>query len=239
MLELKHRYEIGKVVAKDPLVTVIDDYVTEAERAHIIKLGRQGLSAAKVSTVGDNAYSEKRTGSVAWIKHDQTPMIRSLVRRVSELVGIPVVHAESLQVVHYAETEEYKTHFDAYDLGTEKGKLRTAKGGQRLVTALMYLNEVEAGGGTGFPKLKLEVEPVPGRMVLFHNTSSRSHDRHRKSLHGGLPVIAGEKWACNLWFRAEPYQSSTAAGGKSRRAGNRPPARRNRKSQKAARRRNR
>jgi prolyl 4-hydroxylase len=239
MMELKHRYEIGNVVAKDPLVTVIDDYVTEAERSHIMKLARRDLSAAKVSTVGENAYSDKRTGRVAWVKHDQTPVVRGLVRRISDLVGIPVTHAESLQVVHYAETQEYKTHFDAYDLGTEKGRLRTEKGGQRLVTALMYLNEVEAGGATGFPKLKLEVEPVPGRLVLFHNISSRSHDRHRKSLHGGLPVIAGEKWACNLWFRAEPYQitpSSRAAGPG---VGNRSPVRKDRKSQKAARRRNR
>ena len=239
MGELKQSYEIGEVVATDPLVTVIDDFVTEGERAHIIKQARRTLGEAKVSTVGDNAYSEKRTGSVAWVRHDQTPVVRNLVRRVSDIVGIPVGHAESLQIVHYAETEEYRAHFDSYDLNTEKGRLRTTKGGQRLVTALMYLNEVESGGATRFPKLKLEVEPLPGRIVLFHNIKDGTHDRHKNSLHGGLPVIAGEKWACNLWFRAHPYQTAPSAGasrsgGRSRSAG-----KKNRKSQKAARRRNR
>ncbi len=239
MVQLKERYELGDIVATDPLVTVIDDFVTEAERSHIIKLGRQGLGAAKVSTMGDNAYSEKRTGSVAWVSHDQTPVVRNLVRRVSDIVEIPIGHAESLQVIHYGETEEYKTHFDAYDLNTEKGRLRTAKGGQRLLTALMYLNDVEAGGGTGFPKLKLEVEPIPGRIVLFHNIAPGSENRHKKSLHGGLPVIAGEKWACNLWFRAHPYQSGPGPGASSRSGRGRSGDKKNRKSQKAARRRNR
>ncbi len=239
MVELKHIYDIGEVIATDPLVTVIDDFVTEGERAHIIKQARRTLGSAKVSTVGENTYSDKRTGSVAWVRHDQTPVVRNLVRRVSDIIGIPVSHAESLQVVHYAETEEYRAHFDAYDLNTEKGRLRTAKGGQRLVTALMYLNEVESGGGTGFPKLKLEVEPIPGRVVLFHNIKEGTHDRHKKSLHGGLPVVAGEKWACNLWFRAHPYQTTGGTGG-SRRAGHgRSVGKKNRKSQKAARRRNR
>jgi prolyl 4-hydroxylase len=239
MLELKQTYDIGEVVASDPLVTVIDDFVTEAERAHIIKQAQRSLGAAKVSTVGDSAYSEKRTGSVAWVRHDQTPVVRNLVRRVSDIVGIPVGHAESLQVVHYAETEEYRAHFDAYDLNTEKGRLRTAKGGQRLVTALMYLNDVEAGGATGFPKLKLEVEPLPGRVVLFHNIKDGSHDRHKKSLHGGLPVTAGEKWACNLWFRAHPYQTSSSTGASGSGGRSRSGGKKNRKSQKAARRKNR
>ena len=61
MVELKQMYNIGEVVASDPLVTVIDDFVTEAERAHIIKEARRSLGAAKVSTVGDSANSEKRT----------------------------------------------------------------------------------------------------------------------------------------------------------------------------------
>lgn len=240
---MKKRYDIGDVVAKDPLITVVDDFVTEAERNHIIKLARKNLAAAKVSTIGENAFSEKRTGSVAWVKHDQTPMVRGLVRRVSEIVDIPVDHSESLQVIHYGVTEEYQAHFDGYDVTTEKGRLRTARGGQRVLTALMYLNEVEAGGGTGFPKLKLEVEPIPGRMVLFHNIDSKGANRHKKSLHGGLPVIAGEKWACNLFFREHPYQQTPrrggAAGGARRHHRSSGAGKKNRKSQKAARRRNR
>ena len=212
---LKDSYPLGQQVADDPLVQVIDDFVTETERNHIIRLTADKLETALVSAVGAAQTSDGRTGSVAWVKHDHTPIVRGLVKRVSNLVGIPVRHAESLQVVHYGETQEYKPHFDAYDMTTEKGRQRTAKGGQRLVTALMYLNEVEDGGGTIFPKLELEVEARPGRMVIFHNVGDHELEdltRHRHSLHGGSPVWGGQKWACNLWFRQLPYQRPKPQG---------------------------
>ncbi len=214
-LRLKDSYHLGEQVADDPLVQVIDDFVTETERNHIMRLTADKLDTALVSAVGAAKTSDGRTGSVAWVKHDQTPIVRGLVKRVSNLVGIPVRHAESLQVVHYGETQEYKPHFDAYDMTTEKGQQRTAKGGQRLVTALMYLNEVEDGGGTIFPKLELEVEARAGRMVIFHNVGDHDLEdltRHRRSLHGGSPVWGGQKWACNLWFRALPYQTPKPRG---------------------------
>jgi prolyl 4-hydroxylase len=214
MVQLKERYHLGQQVADDPLVQVIDEFVTDHERQHVVSLAHGNTKEALVSAVGDAKVSDGRTGSVAWIRHDQTVVVRGLVKRVSNLVGIPVRHAESLQVVHYAETQEYKPHFDAYDLNTEKGKQRTARGGQRLVTALMYLNQVEDGGATIFPKLELEVEARPGRIVIFHNIGDHSAadmTRHPRSLHGGSPVWGGEKWACNLWFRAEPYQEPGAS----------------------------
>jgi len=214
-MRLKDSYHLGQQVADDPLVQVIDDFVTETERSHIIRLTADKLDTALVSAVGAAKTSDGRTGSVAWVKHDHTPIVRGLVKRVSNLVGIPVRHAESLQVVHYGETQEYKPHFDAYDMTTEKGQQRTAKGGQRLVTALMYLNEVEDGGGTIFPKLDLEVEARPGRMVIFHNVGDNDLEdltRHRHSLHGGSPVWGGQKWACNLWFRQFPYDTNTTRG---------------------------
>jgi prolyl 4-hydroxylase len=224
---LKSEYELGEPAAVDPLVWVIDGFVSEIECEHIIELGSPNMTAAKVSRLGENATSEKRTGSVGWVKHNQTLIIRRLVKRVGDLVGLPTTHAESLQVVHYGETQQYKPHFDAWDIATAKGKEKTARGGNRLVTALMYLNEVPAGGATAFPKLDVEVEAVPGRLCLFHNLVPGTSDRHPHSLHGGLPVDAGEKWACNLWFREHRYQKGPAAPVSSRTMpqGKRPPKR--------------
>ncbi|MEJ6722009.1 prolyl hydroxylase family protein [Ilumatobacter sp.] len=217
-MQLRDSYDLGAEAACDPLVQVIDDFVTETERHHIIRLVAGRLDTALVSTVADATTSDGRTGRVAWVKHDETAIVHSLVDRVSDLVAIPIGHAESLQVVHYGATEQYKPHFDAYDMNTEKGRQRTEQGGQRIVTALMYLNAVEDGGSTIFPKLDLEVEAKPGRMVIFHNLASDTladFTRHPKSLHGGSPVVAGQKWACNLWFRARPYRHSSAGSGPS------------------------
>ena len=244
-VELRDRYDIGEQVAKDPLVVVVDDFVTPGECKHIINQARSKMKRGRVTLDEEVAYSEGRTGSTAWIGHDATPVIRGLVGRVSELVNIPSHHAESLQIVHYAQTQEYKAHHDAWKVGTDRHKNRTENGGQRLVTALMYLNEVEAGGGTGFPKLDLEVEPVPGRMVIFHNTTGMVHDVHKKSLHGGLPGLTTARSGPATCGSVSAPTTAPAAGRLTRteRAAGRwrdrrPNAKKNRKSQKAARRRN-
>ena len=209
-LVLKDGYDTGVQLADDPQVWVFDNFLTPDECLHIIDLAEPRMDDALVSRLGSNTASNRRTGQVAWVRHDEDQIVRGLVGRVSELVAVPANHAENLQVIHYGETEEYQAHFDAWDVETDKGKEKTARGGNRAVTALLYLNEVDGGGGTGFPKLDLEVEAIPGRMVIFHNLYEGYSMRHRKSLHGGLPVSAGEKWACNLWFREQPYQGVSA-----------------------------
>ena len=72
-----------------------------------------------------------------------------------------------------------------------------------MVTALAYLNDVEEGGATDFPDIGVSVQPNKGDVVVFHNCIEGTSDINPKSLHGGSPVISGEKWAVNLWFRQE------------------------------------
>jgi prolyl 4-hydroxylase len=68
-----------------------------------------------------------------------------------------------LQVIHYSDGEEYSSHFDAWDPATERGIRCMSKGGQRMVTCLLYLNDVEKGGGTSFPRLDMEVRAKKGQ----------------------------------------------------------------------------
>lgn len=204
-------YETSKHVNDDPLVEVLENYVSDEEVAHLLCAARDQLQRAVVSSSEGGIESAGRTGQNCWVKHDHDPVIDQLTTRISKLVGIPLDRAESIQVVHYGHGQEYAPHFDAWDADTARGQRCMARGGQRLVTCLIYLNDVSEGGGTCFPKLDLEVRAVKGRMVIFHNCHSGTNIRHPDSLHGGMPVLAGEKWACNLWFRESIYQQKRTA----------------------------
>ncbi|MBY0417872.1 MAG: 2OG-Fe(II) oxygenase, partial [Pararheinheimera sp.] len=57
------------------------------------------------------------------------------------------------------------------------------------------------GGETEFPKLKIKIKAKQGSLLIFNNTYPNTNDVHVNSLHAGCPVIFGEKWAFNLWFR--------------------------------------
>ena len=76
-------------------------------------------------------------------------------------------------------------------------------GGQRVVTAIAYLNDVNKGGETSFPNVEKIVSPERGKIVVFHLCKKGTLEPNPNSLHGGMPVVEGEKWAFNLWFRHE------------------------------------
>ncbi len=192
-------------VRETPVIRIHDRVFSADECAHIIELASPELDRAVVSGGDAGVKSAGRTGSVKWLRHNVSPVVSECTQRLADIVGMSLVNAESLQVIHYAQNQEYKPHFDAWEHDTERGIRCMKRGGQRLVTCLVYLNDEFKGGGTVFPKLDTEVQPRQGRMVLFENCGPGTNIRDDTTLHGGSPVIEGEKWACNLWFRENEF----------------------------------
>lgn len=207
-IKLRDFYEIGKKINDEPLLYLFEEFLTDLEVEQLLAAAKPKLKQAMVSAAKSGVESAGRSGNNCWIAHGYNAVIEDLSFRVAEVVGIPLENAESLQLVHYSENQEYAPHFDAWDAATERGRRCMARGGQRMVTCLLYLNDVEAGGGTSFPKLDMQVRARRGRMLLFHNCHRGSSVRHPDSLHGGMPVLKGEKWACNFWFREKAYQTA-------------------------------
>tara|TARA_A200000113_G_scaffold150216_1_gene135308 strand:- start:2597 stop:3211 length:615 start_codon:yes stop_codon:yes gene_type:complete len=198
-------------LCNDPYIYTIDNFLSEKECKFIIKVSRDNMRLAGVSTFNDeNKFKtgeyKGRTNSSYWIPHDAYSETLKITKRIAEKIGCNYRHFESFQVIHYNENEEYKYHYDAYDMNeTEKYKKYCNERGNRLRTVLVYLNDVEEGGGTGFDSLneyegEIIVEPKMGKMVVFTNVNDDG-SLNRKSRHAGLPVIKGEKWAFNLWLR--------------------------------------
>ena len=200
-IQLKSEYEGAEVFSSDPLVAVRNDIISPIECAYLIELAKPHIKRAGVVLDEGFKPSEGRTGSNHWLKYDEDDVVKSIGQRIAHFVGLPLENAESMQIIHYGPEQEYRPHFDAFNLSLARGQKAAQWGGQRLVTALVYLNKVEGGGATQFPKLGITVPASPGRMVIFHNTTEDISGPHPLSLHAGMPVEAGEKWAFNLWFR--------------------------------------
>ena len=194
----------GERLCEDPQIVVFDGLLTAGECEHIIAVARPLLGRAQVSGATLGETSAGRTSARAWLKHETDPVVHGAASRIAEKVGLALVHAESLQVIHYEAGQEYRPHFDAYDLSTAKGQRYCERGGQRLVTALAYLSPVD-GGATGFPRLGLEVRPQAGRVLIFNNCRPNTSTRDPRSYHQGMPPRSGDKWAFNLWFHERPY----------------------------------
>ncbi|KAG1647553.1 putative prolyl 4-hydroxylase [Nymphon striatum] len=207
---VRDSYDFGIQLADEPVVLMEDDVLTESECQQIIRVSRTELMPIDSGSDEMGVEHAGRSGNGCWLPHSQSAGMRTALERVAGLVGIPLSNADSLQVIRYGEGEDYEPHTDAYDLSTERGERCTAQGGQRLVTAKLYLNTPESGGATDFPELGIEIPAIAGRVAIFHNTVGTSTDVDHRSLHGSLPVVTGEKWVANLWFRQERVQKNVA-----------------------------
>ncbi|KAL4201546.1 hypothetical protein AMTRI_Chr02g259150 [Amborella trichopoda] len=139
--------------------------------------------------------------------------------RKSTVVDSGTEHGEGLQVLHYEPGQKYEPHFDYF-----LDEFNTKNGGQRIATILMYLSDVEKGGETVFPQSKvtnnsvpwwdelsecaksgISVRPRMGDALLFWSMSPDAK-LDPKSLHGGCPVIQGDKWSATKWMHVNEYK---------------------------------
>lgn len=201
----KHLDKLTKL-SNEPFVGIVDGIVTEEEASYIIDKAEGKINPARVVLSDKIGTSKGRSGGNCWLRYQEDKTIKAIGQRIADIVGLPLDTAESMQVIYYDKGQEYRHHFDAFDLTTERGQRAAKWGGQRILTALVYLNRVKEGGGTDFKKLDITVQPKIGRLVVFHNTSESIEKAHPFSLHAGLPVEEGEKWAFNMWFRQHKVQ---------------------------------
>ena len=189
----------------DPLVYVIENFISDEECDHFVNESRSKLERAKTIGGKDGIYHENRTGMNCWIHHTHSGVSKSLGDRIANLVGFPLKNAESFQVVYYTGGTQYNDHHDAFDHETDEGKKHLQRGGQRIYTALGYLNDVEEGGSTEFRDLNISVKPKKGSLLVWKNVLPGTTKVHPESLHAGRPVTKGEKFAFNLWFRENKF----------------------------------
>jgi len=189
-----------------PRVVLFGDLLDEAECDALVEASRSRLERSTVlnPATGERDVEMARTSSGTFFQRGETPLIAAIERRIAELTGHPVEHGEPLQILHYLPGAEYKPHYDWFDPAQPGNRAVLAHGGQRVATVVMYLNHVEAGGSTVFPQVGLDILPCKGNAVFFAYKKP-GEDPDPRSLHGGTPVAAGEKWIATKWIREFPY----------------------------------
>jgi len=189
--------------------SVVHNFITTEECEEMLAYSWQNLESADViSNDGKGQKHEGRTGSNTWLKHDASPLIENVAKRISQMVRMPLENAEPFQVVYYEEGQLYDYHHDSFHESDESyNKDYVKTGGQRIVTALGYLRDVPQGGETGFCHHGLSVHPKAGTIVVWYNVNKETNERNELSQHAGLPVIIGEKYAFNLWFREGRFKN--------------------------------
>lgn len=194
-----------ETLCMNPFVAVIDDVFDSALAKRIIALGTPLMQRARViDEDGKRVISDMRTGSATKLSQWEDPDLTSLTTTLSGLVRLPPENSEPCSLLHYVGDQEFQPHSDALRHDAS-GARQLARGGQRLFTTISYLNDLETGGETEFPSLKLQIRPKLGRVLIFGNTRLGTTEGHPHTIHAGRPVGDSEKWALTHWWRQLAY----------------------------------
>ena len=188
-----------------PDVVLLDNFMTHDECDAFCELSKSTLTKSTVvdDATGAHVGHEHRTSMGTYFSLGQNDLVKRIEARIAEITGTPVPNGEGIQILNYASGGEYRPHFDYFPDNTG-GRIHTAKSGQRTITVIMYLNDVKAGGATVLPDINLSVYPKKGSALYFSYFNSKGQV-DPSTLHGGAPVVDGEKWIATKWIRERVY----------------------------------
>ncbi len=191
-----------------PRVAVMRDVLSAEECDRLMHEAEATMTRSEVITA-DNAGTtpdKTRTSCGMYFEPGRLPLADAVQRRMMAMMDMPIDHGEPLQVLRYGPGDVYQPHFDFFESdGADHVDSTVGLYGQRVATMICYLADVAEGGATCFPEVGLEVRPRRGMAVYFTYVDADGAV-DRTSLHGGAPVITGEKWILTQWCRSRPYR---------------------------------
>jgi prolyl 4-hydroxylase len=178
---------------EEPLIVVLENVLSDEECETLIDMSKNKVKRSKIGV--SREINDIRTSSGTFLEENEIATI--IERRIASIMNVPVEHGEGLHILNYKPGQEYKAHYDFFAENSSAAK------NNRISTLVMYLNDVEEGGETFFPKLNLSVSPKKGTAVYFEYFYQDT-SLNELTLHGGAPVTKGEKWVATQWVRRKP-----------------------------------
>jgi prolyl 4-hydroxylase len=187
-----------------PDLMEFEGLLSDAECAALIQAAQPRLSRSLTVDVqtGGHELHPDRSSQGMFFERAETPLIAAIETRIAKLLQWPAAHGENLQILRYPPGAQYLPHYDFFDPGQPGTAELLKRGGQRVATLIIYLREPEGGGATVFPDINLSIAPKRGNAVFF---SYAAPNASSLTLHGGAPVVAGEKWIATKWLRQSVF----------------------------------
>ena len=166
----------------------------------MIEAAQPTLNKAGVLGVEIEGY---RKANGTWLPIDSF-ISRKVFHIIHEVTGYKKDQMELVHIVKYEIGGEYKPHHDFFHANEDYTVEHIAQGGNRIQTALIYLNDDFEGGETEFPELNLIIKPELGKLVIWDNMVDGKLDY--ASIHAGLPVKSGVKYIAVVWIRENNFE---------------------------------
>ena len=177
----------------------LENFLNSEECDQITQLIQSKLRPSTIASSGtfDPSF---RTSSTCDLGVMSDRLIADVDRRICNMLGIDSSFSEVIQGQYYETGQEFKVHTDYFE--DDQLEQWTGERGQRTYTFMVYLNDVEEGGETEFPRLKERIKPKKGMAVIWNNLNADGSN-NINTLHHAHPVGNGWKCIITKWFRAK------------------------------------
>jgi prolyl 4-hydroxylase len=200
-----------------PWILTFDNFLSSEEADILVALGHEE-GFERSTDVGprlfDGTYEKKestgRTSHNAWCKEEcmKNETATAVMSRISDATDVPSINYESFQLLRYEPGQKYNVHHDFIEHQVDR------QCGPRILTFFLYLSDVEAGGGTNFPRLGpkesggITVMPKKGKALLWPSVQNYDlQERDDSTFHQAKPVEAGTKYAANAWIHLRDFEA--------------------------------
>jgi prolyl 4-hydroxylase len=194
-----------------------NDILTKDECDRIIEICKPAITdeLEKVGNSGELVIRKAQSIWLDeyWLKPNDSDLVVSIKKRISELSGKPIDFLERFHVVRYGVGDYFLPHYDFFAKPSDEMDAVHAlpdtddPDAQRDESWLIYLNDDFVGGGTVFQKEDISVRAKQGSIVSWNNVLDDGSP-NLDSLHSGSQVGGGEKWIALIWIRNKTYKKN-------------------------------
>ena len=203
-----------EVQHKEPEIAIIHEFASFKETKSIQDHAR---GQTKPTPYGDSNFSKHRTSKVMYMNENLEPAALTLSKKIKLATHFRLYKemyaSENYQIMNYGIGGKITQHTDSPEIifkkeykeedYTKNGVSRALlleHGGPRLMTFMIYLSDVEAGGHTVFAQPNISVKPQRGTALYWFNMGANNNYDSRVR-HCGCPVLYGNKWIANKWVK--------------------------------------
>lgn len=190
-----------RVPTEDAEIFAVGDFLTSSECERFIAMVD---ASARPSDTFDPEHQARFRTSWSGDLDPVDPFVQTIERRIDDLLGLPSGFGETVQGQRYRPGQEFQGHHDWFYTKADYWPREDRMGGQRSWTAMIYLNDVEAGGATEFPHLGLGIAPKRG-VLLTWNNAQPDGIVNAMTLHAAKPVERGVKYVITKWYRTRRW----------------------------------
>ncbi|XP_017144489.1 prolyl 4-hydroxylase subunit alpha-2-like isoform X1 [Drosophila miranda] len=183
-----------EIFSHDPYVGIYHDVLYDTEMQGLIDSTRRRMSRSMVQyEIRQIEISEQRTSKEAPFTEKNDPqLLKRIYDRLKDMTGCDMLRSEHLSILLYDQGGHHDPHVDYHDLYWHPQEYEYHPFGDRQASVVFYLNDVEDGGETVFPKLQLVIPPTKGSALMWHNLRPWGEGDPRTQ-HASCPVLSGYK----------------------------------------------